>query len=100
MEPFVSHIHVLAFITGMPGYAEILIVLFIGLLIFGKRLPEVGKSLGKSIVEFKKGVKGIEDQVDDAVSEPRSKVLPPKEEASPTTTTTVTDKAKEPAGSE
>jgi len=32
-------------------------------LLFGKRLPEVGKSLGKGIVEFKKGLKGIEDDV-------------------------------------
>jgi len=34
-----------------------------GLLIFGKRLPEVGRSLGKGIVEFKKGLKGVEDDI-------------------------------------
>lgn len=33
------------------------------LLIFGRRLPEVGKNLGKGIVEFKKGLSGIEDDV-------------------------------------
>ncbi|VAX37228.1 hypothetical protein MNBD_PLANCTO02-3240 [hydrothermal vent metagenome] len=48
---------------GLPGYAEVMIVGFIALLLFGNRLPNVMGSLGKSIVEFKKGVKGIEDEV-------------------------------------
>jgi len=39
----------------------------IGLLLFGKRLPEVGRGLGKSIVEFKKGLAGIEDEIDPSV---------------------------------
>ncbi len=34
--------------------------------LFGKRLPEVARSIGKGIVEFKKGVRGIEDEVDSA----------------------------------
>jgi sec-independent protein translocase protein TatA len=38
----------------------------IALLIFGKRLPEVGRSLGKGIVEFKKGLAGIEEDVTQA----------------------------------
>ena len=40
---------------GMPGLTEWIIIGALGLLIFGKRLPEVGRSLGKGIVEFKKG---------------------------------------------
>ncbi|MCA9299234.1 MAG: twin-arginine translocase TatA/TatE family subunit [Phycisphaerales bacterium] len=55
---------------NMPGHWEMLVILMIGLLLFGKRLPEVGKSLGKGIVEFKKGLKGIEDEIDSASSEP------------------------------
>jgi sec-independent protein translocase protein TatA len=47
-----------------PGPMELLIVGVIALLLFGKRLPEVARSLGKGIVEFKKGVRGIEDEVD------------------------------------
>lgn len=35
----------------------------IALLLFGKRLPEVGRSLGKGIVEFKKGLAGVEDEM-------------------------------------
>ncbi len=53
----------LAFFSGI-GWHELLIVLIVALLIFGRRLPEVGKSLGKGIVEFKKGLKGIEDDMD------------------------------------
>lgn len=48
---------------GMPGGFEWFIIAGIGLLIFGKRLPEVGRSLGKGIIEFKKGLTGIEDDV-------------------------------------
>jgi sec-independent protein translocase protein TatA len=35
---------------------ELLIVLAVALLLFGKRLPDLMRSLGKSITEFKKGV--------------------------------------------
>lgn len=50
----------------MPGGWEWFIILIVALLIFGKRLPDVMKSLGKGIVEFKKGVKGVEDEVEGA----------------------------------
>lgn len=53
---------------GMPGPGEWIIIAAIALLIFGKRLPEVGRSLGKGIVEFKKGLKGIEDDVESGAS--------------------------------
>ena len=52
----------LAFL-GSPGLPEMMIIGTIALLLFGKRLPEVARSLGKGIVEFKKGVSGIEDDV-------------------------------------
>ena len=50
------------------GPMEMVIVGIIALLLFGKRLPEVARSLGKGITEFKKGVAGIEDDVDRATS--------------------------------
>jgi len=62
---------------GMPGGTEWIVLLVIGLLIFGRRLPEVGKSLGRSIVEFKKGVKGIESDVEEASSAPAPKLDTP-----------------------
>ena len=60
---------------SMPGGWEWLIILIVALLIFGKRLPEVMKSLGKGIVEFKKGIKGVEDQVEDASSKSTQKKI-------------------------
>jgi sec-independent protein translocase protein TatA len=46
------------------GTQEILILMVIGVLLFGRKLPEVGRYLGKGIVEFKKGMKGLEDELD------------------------------------
>lgn len=55
-----------AFFTGMPGYVELIIIAMIALLLFGNRLPSVMRSMGQGITEFKKGVKGIEDEVSNA----------------------------------
>jgi sec-independent protein translocase protein TatA len=54
----------------IPGISQDVVLLVLGLLIFGKRLPEVGRSLGKGIVEFKRGLKGIGDEIEDASSQP------------------------------
>ena len=48
----------------VPGPWEMAIILVVGLLFFGRNLPSLGRSLGRSIVEFKKGIKGIEDDID------------------------------------
>ena len=41
---------------------ELMIVAGVILLLFGNRLPKVMRSLGQGIVEFKRGVQGIEDE--------------------------------------
>jgi sec-independent protein translocase protein TatA len=46
------------------GLLEMMIVMGVAVLLFGKRLPEVGRSLGKGIIEFKKGLAGLEDTFD------------------------------------
>ena len=45
------------------GPMELMIVGIIAVLLFGSRLPEVGRSLGKSIIEFKKGMRDIQDEM-------------------------------------
>ena len=49
------------------GTQELIIILGIALFIFGaKKLPEIGKGLGKSIREFKSSVSGEDDKEDPA----------------------------------
>ena len=58
--------HTLGFM-GMPGHTEVILIVFVILLLFGaKKLPELSRSLGKSLGEFKKGQKeGTEPDKDD-----------------------------------
>ncbi len=67
-----DNLYTLAF--GMPGGPEWIILLVLGLLIFGRRLPEVGRSLGRGIVEFKRGIKGIDDDIDEESSKPAERI--------------------------
>ena len=57
---------VIGFGLGGISPSEMMIIGMIALLLFGKRLPEVARSLGKGVTEFKKGIKGIEDEVEEA----------------------------------
>lgn len=57
-------------VFGLPMGGEWIILLVLGLLIFGRRLPEVGRSLGRGIVEFKRGIRGVEDEVEEEASKP------------------------------
>ena len=54
---------------GMPQGWEWLVILLIALLIWGRRLPEVARGLGKSLSEFKKGVKEAENAKDEVADE-------------------------------
>lgn len=58
---------------------EIGAIVLVGLLLFGRRLPEVGRSLGKGIIEFKRGLKGVEEEVDAQARQPSrpAEPLPP-----------------------
>lgn len=62
----------IAILPGGIGPWEIAVILVIALLIFGRRLPDVGRSLGRSIIEFKKGLKGIEDDIEGAGTEEKN----------------------------
>lgn len=55
----------LGFIQNI-GFPELLVILLIVLLLFGaQRLPEIARSIGRSLHEFKRGVKEIEHDVND-----------------------------------
>jgi sec-independent protein translocase protein TatA len=62
---------------GTIGWPEILIIGIVALLIFGRRLPDVARNLGKGIVEFKKGLKGIEDSIDQTSDAPSKNIQSP-----------------------
>ena len=62
-----EYIQYLAFWT--PGPFELVIILIIAVLLFGRRLPEIARGLGKSMTEFKKGVHEVEETKDDLVNE-------------------------------
>ncbi len=51
---------------GLPGGQEWIIILIVAVLLFGARLPSVFRSLGKSVTEFKKGLREVEDEVGEA----------------------------------
>jgi len=54
-------------LANLLGPENWLVIALVALLLFGKRLPEVGRSLGKGIIEFKKGLQGIEDDVEQSI---------------------------------
>ena len=63
------------------GIWEILILLLVVLLVFGpKRLPEMGRSLGKGMREFKDSISGKNDDDDEPVHRRLATELPPADE--------------------
>jgi TatA/E family protein of Tat protein translocase len=55
---------------GQLGFQELLIIFVIALLVFGpKKLPELGKSLGKGLREFKKATEDLKSNWEDQMKE-------------------------------
>jgi len=51
------------------GPTEMLIILALAVLLFGKRLPEVARSIGKSLAEFQRGVQSIQQELQATIRE-------------------------------
>jgi len=47
------------------GWGELIVIGIIAVLLFGKKLPDMAKYLGKSVVQFKQGMGGLEGSFDD-----------------------------------
>lgn len=48
--------------------STLLIIGVIAVLLFGERLPEVARSVGKGLMEFKKGIRNLQDEVEGAIN--------------------------------
>lgn len=65
------------------GTGEIILILIIVLLLFGaKRLPELARSLGKSLREFKKAASDIQEEIQDSLHNIENSTEHPKKEDS------------------
>ena len=78
---------------GSLGMPEILLILVIALIVFGPRkLPELGKSLGQSLAQFRRASEDFKRQWEDEVDLERRRIPPP-----PTTAVEPSSTAEAPA---
>lgn len=76
--------HMMSFPAILPfidiGMWEWVIIIVVAVLLFGNRLPDLGRTLGKGLVSFRKGVSEMKDEIAKAASEP----VKPEERSVPT----------------
>ena len=59
---------------ALPGYPEMAVLLVIGLLLFGRRLPEVGRTVGQTLLKIQRGIGDFKRQLeaDESLREAKS----------------------------
>ena len=60
------------------GPTEMIVIGLVAMLFFGKRLPDVGRGLGRSISEFKKGMREAETEVQRPLAEAKEAAPAPR----------------------
>lgn len=65
------------FLIMSLGLPETIMIAIVGLLLFGRRLPEVGRSVGKSIYQFKQGLGDLQGEMDEVKQLRREIEAPP-----------------------
>ncbi|MDF2626554.1 MAG: twin-arginine translocation protein TatA/E family subunit [Symbiobacteriaceae bacterium] len=64
-----------AYVGGKLGFMEIALIVGVALLIFGpSKLPQLGKSVGEGLREFKKSMKSMTDEVAPGVAELKKEI--------------------------
>lgn len=59
------------------GFPEIMIILVVALLVFGpKKLPDLGRSLGNGIREFRKGTQGLKEELEGSMKDQPAQAAP------------------------
>ena len=67
----IEHMQYILSFGGIPGGWEWIVILVVALLIFGRRLPEIARGVGKSLTEFKKGINEAKESTDDLANDVR-----------------------------
>ncbi|QOJ15105.1 MAG: twin-arginine translocase TatA/TatE family subunit [Planctomycetia bacterium] len=72
-----SGLNLLAWTPFDPWH--LLVIGIVALLLFGKRLPDVGRSLGRGISEFKKGLKDVGEELNKDDEASSGRLTPPRD---------------------
>jgi TatA/E family protein of Tat protein translocase len=68
---------------GSVGMPELILIFVVALLVFGpKKLPELGKSLGRGLAEFKKASEDLKKTIEDEIEQGKKEAADVKEQVS------------------
>ena len=77
---------------GTLGGPEVILILVVALIVFGpRRLPEIGKSMGKMLAEFRKASNDFKRTIEDELEAEKSRESQPAQVPAPETPAAVTD---------